>query len=453
MSFRNLVEEMGVTRALAHQARRIKWQEIGEDAREVARHCLLDFLGVGLAGTSEPLVKILVDSVVRGEGSSQASLIGRKERATELTAALVNGAAVHALDFDDTHLTLNGHPSVPVLSALLPLCESSTVSGEQLLEAVVAGVEFECRLAAIMGLKHYTAGFHATGTLGTFGAAAACAQLLHLDEQQWLNTLGLAGTQAAGLKSGFGTMAKPLHAGRAGSAGLLSAKLAAAGFTANPGIVEVAQGFAATHCGEPLEFEEIDSARQFEICGTLFKYHAACYLTHAAIEAAASIRAQHSPQPDAVSSIEALVSPVILGVCNIPRPSTGLEGKFSIRTMIAAALLGYNTGDPALFTDAQMNEPRLVALRDRVTITPVEDRPESRVKVLVQTRNGRFEAEADSGEPATDLAGQRERLLRKFNALATPVLGASQARSLADAALGADRAPQARQIIRMATLA
>ncbi len=135
----------------------------------------------------------------------------------------MNGAAGHALDFDDTHMAMGGHPSAPIIPAILALAETTGASGRDVLEAIVVGVEAECRLGAIIGAQHYVVGFHSTGTIGTFGAAAACAHMLRLDEGGWLCALGLAGTQAAGLKSGFGTMAKPLHAGRAASNGLFSA--------------------------------------------------------------------------------------------------------------------------------------------------------------------------------------------------------------------------------------
>src|SRR5208282_2194431 len=243
-----------------------------------------------------------------------------------LSAALVNGASAHALDYDDTHMTMMGHPSVPVIPAVLALAETEGAGGRAILEAIVAGIELECRLGAIMGGAHYAVGFHSTGTLGTFGAAAACAHLLQLDESQWRNALGLAGTQAAGLKSGFGTMAKPLHAGRAASNGLLSALAARGGFTANPEIVETKQGFAATHSGKSAR-ETLDQfAGRFLIRDTLFKYHASCYLTHAPIQAARWIRAEHRIDPASISSVEVHVEPGALNVCNIQEPRTGLDG-------------------------------------------------------------------------------------------------------------------------------
>jgi 2-methylcitrate dehydratase PrpD len=427
-----------VTGALVEAVRGVRYDELPEDAREVARHCLLDFLGTTLAGSREPLADILVEQIVRGEDATQAALIGRRERATRLTAALVNGAAGHALDFDDTHTTMSGHPSVPVLPALLALGETEHADGRSLLAALVAGVELECRLAALLGFGHYAAGFHATGTIGTFGAAAACVHLLGLDEQGWLNALGLAGTQAAGLKSGFGTMAKPLHAGRAASAGLLSALLARGGFTAQPAIVEVPQGFAATHAGGEPSIATLERyAGRFLICETLFKYHAACYLTHAAIEAAAQLRDRQGFALEEIRRVEVHVSPALLSVCNIEKPTTGLEGKFSLRTITALALLDEDTGDLATYSDAKMAAPRVTALRDLVCVVPTDALGPTQARVVVEGNQRRVEAAADTGLPAADLSRQREQLRRKFLGLATPVLGASQAARLADAALSA----------------
>ena len=166
----------GATLALVRAVRGIRCEEIPADALEVARHCLLDFLGCALAGSREPLTGILVESVAETEGGGRATLIGRPERATRLGAALVNGAAGHALDFDDTHTVMSGHPSAPVVPALLALVESEGARGPDLLAALVAGIELECRLAALLGPGHYAAGFHATATVGAFGAAAACVR-------------------------------------------------------------------------------------------------------------------------------------------------------------------------------------------------------------------------------------------------------------------------------------
>jgi 2-methylcitrate dehydratase PrpD len=443
-------ERESVTRALVEAVRGIRFDEIPEEARQTAHHCLLDFLGVTLAGSREPLTDILIAEVVRGEAGTEAGIIGRPERATRLTAALVNGAAGHALDFDDTHTTMIGHPSGPVLPALLALGETEGADGQALLAALVAGVELECRVGALLGGVHYAAGFHTTGTVGTFGAAAACAHLLGLDQEGWLHALGLAGTQAAGLKSAFGTMAKPLHAGRAASAGLLSALLARGGFTAQPAIFEVPQGFLATHAGAEPSGEELARYEgRFLIRETLFKYHAACYLTHASIEAAAQLRERHGLDPEKIGAVEVRVAPPLLDVCNIEEPTTGLEGKFSLRATTALALLGEDTSDLATYSDAKMAESRLVALRDRVRVIPTEGIGPMQARVRIETDGQHGEAETDTGVPAVDLDAQGDRLRRKFLTLASPVLGASRATELADAAWSAEEIGSIGELLRL----
>ena len=424
---------------LVRAVRAMRWDDAPEDAREVARHCVLDFLGVSVAGSREPLTEILVNEIVKPEGSTEAGLIGSKQRASRLSAALVNGAAAHALDFDDTHTTIMGHPSAPVIPAVLALAESAGSSGREMLEAIVAGIELECRLGALLGPDHYAIGFHSTGTVGTFGAAAACAHMLRLDENGWLRALGLAGTQAAGLKSGFGTMAKPLHAGRAASNGLFSALAARAGYTSNMEIIETAQGFAATHAGAKPSREILDRFEgRFLIRDTLFKYHASCYLTHAPIDAARRIRTEHRVDPDSIEDVEVRVHPALFGVCNIQQPKTGLEGKFSLRATTAMALLGEDTGRLEAFTDASVTDPRVVSLRDRIRVVGAEKIPSTRATVVVKSNGRIFQAESDSGQPASNLAAQRDNLTRKFIGLTAPILGRRDADALASAALNAD---------------
>lgn len=415
--------------------RKYTYDRLPTETLEVARHCLLDFFGVALAGSSELLVNILVETVAQSENADEAGLIGRPERASRLTAALINGAAAHALDYDDTHTAMSGHPTVPIMPALLALCEVNNADRKSLLESFVAGVELECRLGTLLGEAHYGIGFHSTATAGTFGAAAACAHFLGLNEDQWLAAMGLAGTQAAGLKASFGTMAKPLHAGKAATTGLLSALLANQGFSASADILEVPQGFFATHAGR----DSSDVIRKYEgrflICDTLFKYHASCYLTHAPIDAARSIQDAEPIEPRAIESVDVHVSPVLLDVCNIESPETGLEGKFSLRATTALALLGRDTADLSTFTDAVMAEPELVAMRDRVRVVPTEGLTSMQARLTVHTKDGAIDRESDSGIPSRDLSAQRDRLLAKFMALAGPVLGRSSAESLADSIL------------------
>jgi 2-methylcitrate dehydratase PrpD len=440
-----------VTRALVDSVRELRYDEVPDDAREVARHCVLDFLAVALAGVHEPLVDILVDAIARPEGAEEARLLGRPQRCTRLTAALVNGAAGHALDFDDTHMRMNGHPTVPVLPALLALADRGEMTGRALLTALVAGIELECRLGVLLGARHYEVGFHSTATLGTFGAAAACAHLLGLDAGQWVQAMGLAGSQAAGLKSAFGTMTKPLHAGRAASAGLLAALLARGGFTAATDVLEAKQGFLETHAGDPPDLSRLDRLRgRFLVRETLFKYHAACYLTHAGIEAARGLRQRHGIDPADVDDVELAVAPALLRICNIAEPRTGLEGKFSLRATTAMALLGADTADLATYSDRRMTDAALIRLRDRVRVVTDAGREVTRARVTLRAGARRFEAEADTGVPASDLREQRSRLRGKFDALAAPCIGDDRAARLAAAALAVDEIPRASELLDLA---
>jgi 2-methylcitrate dehydratase PrpD len=337
------------------------------------------------------------------------------------------------------------------MPAVLAIAEQDERSGAAVLAATVAGIEAECRLGALVNPRHYQAGFHATGTLGTFGAAAGVAWLLALEHGQWLHAMGLAGTQAAGLKSAFGTMAKPLHAGKAAADGLLAALLARGGFTANPAIIEAEQGFALTHHGGAPDGERLAKLEgRFLIRDTLFKYHAACYLTHSAIEGALALRAE-LPPPSGIHRVRLEVAPSSLTVCNIPRPVTGLEGKFSLRATTAMALLGDDTGDAATYSDARMTDPELVSLRDRVEVQPVEGVSPTQTGVLVETDLGTHRAAVDVGRPASDLDLQWQRLSAKFFALATPVVGRSRAEALRDAVASLDTLSSVRQLLALAT--
>jgi 2-methylcitrate dehydratase PrpD len=425
--------QAGATAALVRAGRSVPRGLPGEPL-VVAKQCLLDWLGVTLSGSREPLSAVLVAELVdEGDAGRQATLIGRGDRASAVTAALVNGAAGHALDFDDTHLRMIGHPTAPVAPAVLALAEREERSGAELVSAFVSGVEVECRLGVLVGPSHYARGWHATGTLGTFGAAAACARLLGLGEEGWSYALGIAGTQAAGLKGVFGTMCKPLHAGKAAANGLLSAALAARGFTSNPEIVEAHQGFAATHAESLTGLEALETLEdRYLIRETLFKYHAACYLTHGVIEGALLLRRRHEIAPNNVATVDVEVDPEVLDVANIEAPRTGLEGKFSLRAVTAMALLGDDTSDPAAYSDERMAASELIALRDRVRVRADEAAPASG-SVRLRTTDGReLVASVDTTVPAADLDLQQERLRAKFRALAGPVVGEDRAEALAE---------------------
>ncbi|MEO1001092.1 MAG: MmgE/PrpD family protein, partial [Pseudomonadota bacterium] len=233
--------EAGLTARLAAGVVTARGDAVTDAALTWARHCLTDWVAVTVAARGEPLVVALSGVAAAGPVPLLAG-----GRAALRDAVLTDGAAGHALDYDDVNAEMRGHPTVPVAPVVMALGAAQGASGRAVLEAFAAGYQVEAHLGAVTGDGHYELGFHATGTLGTFGAAAAAAHLMGLGEAETATALGLAAAQAAGLKAMFGTDAKPLHAGKAAVNGLLAAELAARGVTAHPGALEAPQGFLAT---------------------------------------------------------------------------------------------------------------------------------------------------------------------------------------------------------------
>ena len=433
-------QTVGLTKSLAERASAVSYDELPEPVRELTRQCVLDYYGVALAGADDPLAAILLDELAEAGGAAQASVIGHKAKLPALSAALVNGAIGHALDYDDVNLAMPGHPSVAILPGLVALAEQRRASGKDVIAAFVAGYETACRIGMALRPGHYDRGFHATGTVGAFGAAAACAHLLGLDAEATARALGIAGTQAAGLKSQFGTMCKPFHAGKASQSGLLAARLAARGFSSRPDLVECEQGFALTHGPDfNVEAALAEPANGFHMFANLFKYHAACYLTHGPIECARAIRERHGIRPEQVVQMTLSLDRSCDGVCNIPAPTDGLEAKFSLRQTVAMALSGVDTASLGAYSQETANDRALVRLRDKLALDFRQGWPQAKAELEVALSDGRvLKASHDAGIPSSDIAGQRERLAAKFDALAEPALGAARARELRAAILGLD---------------
>jgi len=421
-----------LTRVLAGKASTLDYDDLPVPVRELAGQCILDYLGVALAGAEDPLVRILLDEMTEAGGSPQSSIIGHDARLPALSVALVNGAASHALDYDDVNMAMPGHPSVAILPGLLALAELTGSSGREVITAFVAGYETACRIGAALQPGHYNLGFHSTSTVGSFGAAAACARLLGLDAETTAMGLGIVGTQAAGLKSQFGTMCKPFHAGKAAQNGLLAARLARRGFSSRTDIVECVQGFALTH-GPDFTPEAAVATPEagFHLLANLFKYHAACYFTHAPIECARRLREEHRLTPDMITGIILRLDASCDRVCNIPVPVDGLQSKFSVRQTVAMALSGVDTASLGAYSAENAGDPSLVGLRDRLRFDWQDNWPQTLCELELELVDGRrLAARRDVGIPASDIAEQGKRVAAKFDALVAPVLGAPRAREL-----------------------
>ncbi len=435
-----------VTLKLAELAVGLSLEDLQPEVRLVARQAVLDWIGVSIAGVSQAPVTAMAAVLLAQGGEPTATALLQGQRLPSINAALFNGMASHALDYDDVNFAVPGHASAPVLAAALAVAEELKASGRDFLEAFVAGYEVGCRVGLLLAPNHYSLGFHATSTAGTFGATAAAGKLLGLNARQMARAFGIAATRASGIKAVFGTSGKPLQAGNAASNGVLSALLARAGLDAIEDALEHKIGFAATH-GKALNVEAAlgnarlvgdfsfvpsepeDGPARHHIEFNLFKYHATCYETHSAIECALALRTHLGGKVEQIRSIEMLVNSHCDDICNIQIPQTGFEGKFSLRLATAFGLLGLPTGDPALFSDANVNSPRAVEMRDRVTISLRDDVRVPVTKLRVELSDGStWSTESDSSVPMQDLQQQQSKLESKFLVLTSEHVGQAESK-------------------------
>ncbi len=410
------------------------------DVRTIAVQCVLDTLGVIIAAREEPVARLIAESVRAEAGPAQATVLCDGQRVSAAQAALANGTTAHALDYDDVNLNINGHPSAVLLPALLALGEAIDASGEALLGACVAGHEFACRAGALVQPDHYARGLHSTSTVGALGAALACARLLGLDAQRSAQAVGIAATRASGLKAMFGTDCKAWHAGLAAEDGVRAALLAQRGMTSRSDVLECRQGFAAALSRDFFPERALDPQRWF-IRDNLFKYHAACYGTHSTIECALALRVAHRLQPEQIERILIRVERTNDGTCNIARPRSSHEAKFSLRFTCAAALCGIDTGALDSYGEASLRDPRLQRLIELAEVELVDGWPTMQTELRITAAGHEHSARHDSGVALSDLDRQQQRLAAKFETLVVPVLGAGAARELAAAVAQIEQVP------------
>lgn len=426
----------GFTTQVANEVAAIRYADLPPHALTRARHVLLDWFGAVIAGSVEPAGRIAQAIASETESRPVASLIGTNLRSSPREAAMANAIAAHALDFDDSSLWTDGHPSAAVVSAAVALGETLRSSTGQVVAAIVAGLQGQARIALATGPSAYESGFHGTGVYGTFGAAGACSHLLDLSVHGFEQAYTLAATQAAGLRRTFGTMAKHLNAAKAASNGMLAAQLAAKGFSAPTDGIEGRQGFIWTHSTtfDPSRPEQL-MGKRLAIESILFKRHASCHGTHSSINGVAKLRAQHEFAENEIARVRLFVPEKVTDICCISDPVSGLEGKFSVRHAASVALAGLDTG-PAGFSDESVHDARLVALRELVTVCPEADRPMTApTRVQITLLNGDvLEAEVDVFEPTPNagLPAEWKALESKFITLASPVIGTSAARDLVE---------------------
>ena len=445
---------MSLTARLAEFVVRTTLRDCPDGVIAQVRRAALDTLGVTLAGAGEP-VAASVRAVARAEGGTPlCTVLGTALRTSPTWAALANGAAGHAHDFDDTNFALLGHPSAPLLSAALATAEAEPAGGGDVALAYVVGFEVSVALGRALNPDLYTRGWHATSAVGTLGCAAAAARLLRLDVEHTTHALGIAASLASGLKENFGSMTKPFHAGHAARNGVFAALVAREGMTASDEALEGRQGYAAALSQAKLTPDAVDGlGRRWEIVrsGIAVKPYPSCALTHSAIDALLELRTAHRLTADRIDEIEVGVTHVVPDVLRHDRPTTGLERKFSMQ-YCAAAAMGAGRVDLAAFQDGPVADAGTRALMDRVRMVvdpTLPDRLEQHAwsRVTVRLRDGRLlesSPRGASGHPDQPLTDAQ--LRSKFLACATPVLGAGEAEAVADQIAQLDAIPDVRAL-------
>lgn len=336
---------MSLARQFAERVTALRYADLPPEAVYWSKVAVLDTVGAALAGAVEAAPKILGEILELQAGAGPCLVLGTNLRASALDAALVNGTAAHALDFDNTSNTMAGHMSASMIPALIAAGEAFSASGSAILLAHTVGFEVGARLGHGLNFYHHEKGWHPTSTLGVFAVAAACARLLNLSVAETETALALSTSLAAGTKANFGTMTKPLHAGQCARGGLMAVLLARKGYTANPDAFEHKQGFFNVFNGPG----NYDAGRILEnwsqpldlvAPGACYKQYACCAGAHAAIDASLTLVRQHGWfDADAIARVDSWTAARRLAHTNRPAPNSALDAKFSVQYCVARALL------------------------------------------------------------------------------------------------------------------
>ena len=403
-------------------------------ARQRAAAAICDTAGVILAGATESAAR-LVQRMVAEESHGECRVLGTPGTAGPGGAALANGVAAHALDFDDMCFVSLAHPSCALVPAILAAGEIDGAPGQAVLDAYVIGFELECRLGNVMNPRHYhERGWHCTSTIGTLGAAAASARVLGLNADQTRHALGIAASAASGLKENMGSMVKPLHAGMAARNGLMAARLAARGFTASADALDGPQGFLAAMDSQHLTLEPAaaDLGVRWEILetGITVKLYPSCAATHPPLDALLDLKRETGFTHEHVESIDVEVDSMTPRLLLYDRPTTGLEAKFSMPFCAAAAVVHGHPGVET-FEQQMLEDGAVQGLMPRVRLraNPAFDAaaPLSRAHVTITLRDGRRLARAADGARGYPGRLSTDELATKFASCARRTLAPAAA--------------------------
>jgi 2-methylcitrate dehydratase PrpD len=401
-----------LTRHICHFAATTQYRDIPSNVIAKGKGHILDALGCALAGSVSPGSEILRSYLANGGGAPGGiSVFGSDLQLTPRFAAFANGAAIHADNFDDTapqpSADRNGgiHATGSVLAATLAIAEQQGRSGVELMEALHIGVEISCKLNHSAGAEHHARGYHSTSTINIFGISAAVGHLIGLDEDGLSRAFGIAASQSAGLRENFGTMANPFHSGHAAECAVVSANLAARGFTAAKNIFESPLGFFYAYAGgyEPSAIMgRLGAPWAFVDPGTWIKPYPCGSLTHPAITMLIAFSVTHDIKPEQVQRVRVQTNRRVANTLIHNRPTTALLAKFSMPFSVAIALL-YRKATLGEFVDEVVRDPAVQMMMEKVDYTAYESlKPDyTNVTTLVElslTDGRHFSLRADFGK-------------------------------------------------------
>lgn len=367
-----------ITREVAGFVADAKFSDYPAEAIRIARRCVLDGLGVMLAGSDQECTRIVREFGLKNGQDSGATAFGKDPvKLPAAFAALVNGTAGHAMDWDDTQLSttpdrtfgLLTHPTIPPLAAALAIAEmQGGISGRDFLTAFITGFEVECKIAEAIRPQHYEKGFHSSGTVGTFAAAAAAAKLLDLNRAQLFHLLGMTASMASGIRVNFGTMSKPLHVGRAAQNGVTAALLAAGGFEADPNGLDGPWGFFQVF-GGGVDTERIINKLGIPYSivnpGVSVKPYPCGSLTHPSIDAMRAIVIENDLKPDDIEAVVLYAGSNILNPIRYTTAENELQAKFCMPFLLAAITISRKVGVQE-FTEAFVHAKNVRSLMQRI---------------------------------------------------------------------------------------
>jgi 2-methylcitrate dehydratase PrpD len=377
------------TKALATYLVNSRLEDIPEDVQHESRRALLNYIGCAVGGSQEPAVETALKALEPYFGKPTAGLLARAERMDPLYASVINGISSHVFEYDDTMPKNYIHPTPPVASAIFAHASAHRVTGRDFIHAFLLGFETEARVGNAIYPAHYEAGWHITSTAGVFGSAAAIGKLLGLSIQQMIWALGMAATQASGIREMFGYMAKSFHAGHAARNGYAGAVMAQCNFTAGDRSIEGPRGFAAVQAAK-YDLSKITDGlgTDFQIRYNAYKPYPCGLVVHPAIDGCIDLYRDHHPAPDSITAVRVRVAPLVMDLCNKKDISRGLEGKYSIYHSCAVGLVRGKAGLKE-YTDAAVNDPAVKSVRERVTAIADTSITEDQADIEVELQDGR----------------------------------------------------------------